>query len=190
MLLYIYLCAFMCSRLAATISGTPHGLNVRKTLIPTDRINLQSTQHAGAPNDRKHHQEIMLLTWAAAPWKQNRCEQMQKQCGFAMPSKQTISIMECSCERKYGMILLYDWPQKQKNKHVLFICFYTLKTDFIFCHILVLSLFLSLSHNRWWEWFTPGSVAHTEQVPFTVVTLCTSLQCHGKTVQFEEWTFT
>lgn len=52
----------MRSILAANISGAPCGLNVRKMLIPSDRINLQSAQHAGAPNDRMRHEEIMLLT--------------------------------------------------------------------------------------------------------------------------------
>lgn len=47
----------------ANISGAPCGLNVRKTLIPTDRINLQSQLgKAGASNDGMHYREIMMLT--------------------------------------------------------------------------------------------------------------------------------
>lgn len=69
----------MHSVLDANVSGTPYGLNVRKMLILSNRINLESAQHVGAPNDRMHHQEIMLQC-CSLPELQDlvRGEQIQK----------------------------------------------------------------------------------------------------------------
>lgn len=69
----------MHSVLDANISGTPYGLNVKKMLIPSNRINLESAQHVGAPNDRMHHEEIMLQCCSLPElWGLIRSEQMQK----------------------------------------------------------------------------------------------------------------
>lgn len=47
---------------SAKISKAPCSLNVRQMLISDGRINLQTAQQVGVPNDGMHHQEIMLLT--------------------------------------------------------------------------------------------------------------------------------
>lgn len=142
----------MHSVLAANISGAPCGLNVRKTLIPTDRINLQSAQQAGAPNDRMHHREVMLLTWAAATVKTN---------ADVNKCRSTVVLWRPKTNNKHPAVFMWEkiWQNVSLSFHsflinnkkttwagiVHLLPHYILKTYFIFYHFLSLSLFLCLS---------------------------------------------
>lgn len=63
-------------------------MSVRCSFQPTE-LTYSQLSNGGPKWWDTPHQEIMALTWAAAQWKQQRCEQMQKHGGTVMaPEKE------------------------------------------------------------------------------------------------------